>query len=703
MRQYDSKNVFQIPIPISGKNGNTFRGPFISPLLGAEDEIMSNLLINRINLRFNKDIKCHLNISKATNFSLVGNPAIWTKLKIPSDNIPQFEEWLKQENIEEKDFVSFAFSVGQKGDSFSVELNTTTIRPFKRKILLQELGRHFISIGFYVEPSKTVEDFSVYQRVADFNEEWERYRRIDFKWNENREELSYNIGSENTFISRQKRTPEDTKIVDEGSQLIYWCSEETSEQTPRKIFAGNRISTGFPKKFNYSKRYNELKQIAAEYLNTFHSNFFYVDKSGLKSVQPSDEQRIFSRQNLMAFGGGKTAVDAALGMREYGPFKKIDQANKIQILFIYQNRDDANNLYLYLRNGLKHFPGLLSYVGIPVALPDQDKRLGYDDAATLPEKLEVFLRQEYPGERYPTTLAIVIGPYKKYESGEEESETYYKVKKLLLDKEISSQFVSNSSIRDSNFHYFLPNIAVAILAKLGGIPWKLDNKRYNELVVGFNIRKHSESAFLGSAVFFDNEGTLGRVQGFPQGSDREIIKYLRGAIIQYTKEFGEPDRLVIHYYKPPRRDEVKHIEFLLKDLNLAVPFAMVEINDSKSKMDVCFDAGYQMGMPESGVYVKIGRDEYLLFNNNRYQQEPARKIEEELPIKVKIYFADTGGFHHKELITQVYEFSRLNWRGLKQKSQPVTTTYSKMIAEFSAKFGGAIPANIVAQTTPWFI
>ena len=57
---------------------------------------------------------------------------------------------------------------------------------------------------------------------------------------------------------------------------------------------------------------------------------------------------------------------------------------------------------------------------------------------------------------------------------------------MLLDKGISSQFVSNSSIKEPNFHYALPNIAIAILAKLGGIPWKLYNKRYNELVIGFN-------------------------------------------------------------------------------------------------------------------------------------------------------------------------------------------------------------------------
>ena len=275
---------------------------------------------------------------------------------------------------------------------------------------------------------------------------------------------------------------------------------------------------------------------------------------------------------------------------------------------------------------------------------------------------------------------------------------------MLLEKGISSQFVSSQSIKEPNFHYAIPNIAIAILAKLGGIPWKLDTKRYNELIIGFNTRKYSDNTFLGSAVFFDNEGKLGRVQGFPQAGSREIIQHLRNAIVQYNNEFGEPDRLVIHYYKPPQAKELKRIEFLLKEeLNLPIPFAVVEVNDSKTKMEICFDSEYKMGMPESGTYVKVGWDEYLLFNNNRYQKQPVRRIEEVLPIKVKISFADTGGFHHKELITQVYEFSRIYWKGLKQRSQPVTTEYSKLIADFSSKFGGEIPENIVAQTTPWFI
>ena len=667
---------------------------------------MIKLIINRINFRFNNEASCFLNISKSSGFWLVGNRVEWAKKKLPTEDVSRFERWLSEERIDPReDSVQFDFADEGKEGCFVVHLDPTSIQQFKTKIFIQELATLFMEHGFYIEPGRKVVDFSAYQRVGDFDLEYERYRRIDFKWNWKRDELSYNIGSESALITRQIKSPENgAKILNQTTQLIY--KRHDDDTTPRKSFPTTKVNQGTPQKFNYSKRYNDLKAIAAEYLNALHSRFFEIDKSGLKTVDLRDVQTIFSRQNLMAFGGGKTAVNAALGMREYGPYEKIPNANNVKLLFIYDNRDDANNLYLYLRNGIKHFPGLLSYTGIPVSLPDHNdsKGLKYGEATSLPEKLSEFLQAEYPEDVYPDTLAIIIGPFSKNESDDVESDIYYHVKKLLLDKGISSQFVNSSTIKNPNFHYALPNISVAILAKFGGIPWKLATKRYNELVIGFNTSKHHEGSFLGSAVFFDNEGKLGKVHGFPLADSRGIVRHLRSAIQQYARECGQPDRLVIHYYKPPKEKELKNIESILKEeMNLPIPFAVVEVNDSKTKLEICFDTEYRMGMPESGTYVKIGWDEYLLFNNNRYQKSPVRRIEEELPIKVKISFADTGGFHHKELITQVYEFSRIYWKGLKQQSQPVTTKYSKLIASFSSKFQGQIPDNKVARCRPWFI
>ncbi|MBK7667720.1 MAG: hypothetical protein IPJ32_10495 [Sphingobacteriaceae bacterium] len=85
------------------------------------------------------------------------------------------------------------------------------------------------------------------------------------------------------------------------------------------------------------------------------------------------------------------------------------------------------------------------------------------------------------------------------------------------------------------------------------------------------------------------------------------------------------------------------------------------------------------------------------------KKSPLRSVAEELPIKVAIHFADTGGFSHKELISQVYEFSRLYWKGLKQRSQPATTIYAKLIAEFAAHSNGTLPDNETVHNSPWFL
>ena len=120
-----------------------------------------------------------------------------------------------------------------------------------------------------------------------------------------------------------------------------------------------------------------------------------------------------------------------------------------------------------------------------------------------------------------------------------------------MQKGIPSQFVNEAHIRQTtSFNYHLPNIAIGILAKLGGIPWRLKNHLQKELVIGFNQVRLGEEAFIGSSVFFTNEGLLENVHSYPKSSAPEgMIELLRNSILQYMEKNGDIDRLVIHYYK----------------------------------------------------------------------------------------------------------------------------------------------------------
>ena len=237
---------------------------------------MSKLIINRINLRFNKDVSCHLNISKSTGYWLVGSKVEWIKNKLPPEDVSQFETWLNKEEIDpENDSVCFNFSEDEKEGSLTIPLNPVVVQQFKTKIFIQELANFFIDKGFYIEPKRKVVDFSVYHRIGDFDPEYERYRRIDFRWDRKREELSYNIGSESTLITRQKKVLEDgTKTVNEETQLIYRFKYNGDDAISGKSFPIDKINQGTPKRFNYADRYKELKTIAFEYLNDFRSIFF---------------------------------------------------------------------------------------------------------------------------------------------------------------------------------------------------------------------------------------------------------------------------------------------------------------------------------------------------------------------------------------------------------------------------------------------
>jgi hypothetical protein len=99
--------------------------------------------------------------------------------------------------------------------------------------------------------------------------------------------------------------------------------------------------------------------------------------------------------------------------------------------------------------------------------------------------------------------------------------------------------------------YSLPNIAIAILAKLDGIPWQLNTQTKKELIVGIGAFKHQEDGvqYIGSAFSFDNNGKFQSFDYFM----KDEIDILAGKIAHAVRKFAtvnnEPERLIIHFYK----------------------------------------------------------------------------------------------------------------------------------------------------------
>lgn len=134
------------------------------------------------------------------------------------------------------------------------------------------------------------------------------------------------------------------------------------------------------------------------------------------------------------------------------------------------------------------------------------------------------------------------------------------------------------------------------------------------------------------------------------------------------------------------RRELEPIEKQLDELKLNIPIIIVTINKTESKDFVVFDTNSSAIMPISGTYIKTGWNEYLLCNNTRYGNSENEKIEAyPFPIKLKFKATDETILDDikviRALIDQVYQFSRMYWKSVKQQNLPVTILYPEMVAE----------------------
>ena len=685
---------------------------------------MSNLVINRLPLDI-EDTEIEIFFS---------NQELHFRKK-PSWLIKSFgnktncEELLKsivpfqKTNHRDEDWYYFSFDKPSHDiDTYVFHSNYQDLpKSIKKDFICFHLLNFFKKEKFIVEPYTTGNNFQIYESLNNEMDGWKRYREFDISIHVYyhspsdtfRNEIMIAIGSEDTWFGKTSSdaidNQEHLRVFDPQSRFLLSKENITSFKEEHIVKANFEIRKRLdikpkPVKTFYKNHYqklNNLKNLLSKKL----SGPILV-RSEYRTVHPSDIQTVDFENNKMVFESGKEQISPINGMRENGPYFVPDEIQEKKLLFIYPDRNAANTLYKYFRRGLGYFPGLTSYTGIPTE-PAQE-RLEYKD--DLKGNFDRFLQNDLKNESYENYIAVIITPFAKDSATEEQSDNYFYIKQKLLEKNIASQFIGRHRIFSSSFKYHLPNIAIAMLAKCGGVPWKLRQKSYKQLTVGFNIERDRETgeSYLGSAIYYDNEGLIKRVVGFePSNHPESFTQNLKKSIEQYLEETDEKHkRLVIHYYKPVSARELKRISNLIRNqFKLNIPFAIVEINDSKTNSEICFDLDYKMLMPQSGTYVRIKPHEFLLFNNERYWDKPKKPIRnEEYPLKIRLYNYDQGGFTYHELISQVYEFSRLHWKGLKQKSNPVTTDYAKEIARFIANFDeNKIPKNKISQKTVWFI
>jgi hypothetical protein len=455
------------------------------------------------------------------------------------------------------------------------------------------------------------------------------------------------------------------------------------------------IPHSVPKKGNrYKPYFNYITNFYNNYLNTEEfTNILPLDENGFFTIPEKEIYHTHNNSNNLRFYNN-TGIDPRVGMKNFGPHQASPHPN-VQFFFIYHKpdrKDYVTPLYDYFLNGYKgYFPSLKNHIKQPFFMDDKETSLAFESPDTAIKELKYHLinLEKTPNTRY---VAIYISPIHKED--QDNKHLYYQVKEELLKHEITSQVIYKESIHNDYFGAFLENITPALLAKIDGIPWRLDRELKQELIVGVGAFKSVETntRFVGSAFCFNNKGEF---KGFDCFRDNEY-ELIAGAIGKQILKFvidngNDVERLIIHYYKPMGKEEIDPIQRVLKTLKLNIPVIIITINKTEANDYVAFDTNSQELMPLSGTIIEIAKLKYLLFNNAKYSESGTVK---DYPFPVKLTLSCTDEEYLKdiptvkELIDQVYQFSRMYWKSIKQQNLPVTIKYPEMVAQIFPHFEG---------------
>jgi hypothetical protein len=426
--------------------------------------------------------------------------------------------------------------------------------------------------------------------------------------------------------------------------------------------------------------------------------------------------RIQPEAQYLRFGDGQTHVNGKAGLQQFSPYRSPTQQHFEVFFIVHSNhtKSKANPLTNYLKNGYKEeryreplFPGINDYIDTPLQLSDdhivfQSKENPYPEIAS-----QLHRKRLDPNKTY---LAIYISPIPSYTKDWRKRQVYYRVKEALLNKGITSQVVDATKIGNKNFPYFLSNISLAILAKLGGIPWTLDKPGKPELIVGIGAKRNTrlDEQFLGSAFCYDHTGHLHEFDCFAKKDAHLLAGAIRDAVNRYVSQHRQVERLVIHFYKRMGKKDWIPIHRSLRELNLKIPVIILSINKTLASDNLAFDTNAAHHLPLNGTYLRLNDHQILLYNNERFFESTTTYELRSYPNPLKIYLDANDDSLLKDeetirtLMTQVNQFSRLYWRSDRQQSLPITISYPAMVAEVYPYFNSqSLPEY--ARNNLWFL
>jgi len=395
------------------------------------------------------------------------------------------------------------------------------------------------------------------------------------------------------------------------------------------------------------------------------------------------------------------------GLKKYGPYDvRILGKDSIVCGLIYCNKiSKIKEIFCDgLINGIGPFNGFQSLFKIPLEI-HSEQRIDNENVNEIQRAI-----QALPINQLDLVLLLM---------SERNESVYSKAKEVLLGCGIPSQVVLAQKISSpKSIPWTLENIALQCYAKIGGTPWTVaSSDTQKELVMGVSRAQDFQKNFVvGFITLFTNDGDYQLMYSMaPRPINWENVNEYKSALAtlivdafnEYSREHDVPDSIVIHFCKKPGFfREVEAVEQAIQKIGSQIPYALLHINDFSNYR--LFDASHPTYIPETGIKVELYDNTALLLLDGRTREKGRQKrgIPKLLEVNMD-HHSTMSGDEFPRLIEQVYNFARVNWRGMNAQAIPATLNYSYLVARLVAEIGAAnwnpIATQVRLRDKAWFL
>lgn len=461
----------------------------------------------------------------------------------------------------------------------------------------------------------------------------------------------------------------------------------------------------------YLKYKNKIDQFYKDAINQEEFiEFFNLSKKGFIQVPQNKIGLLDTEISRLYYEDDASSTD--MPKRQFKRLKPAVRVKGRVIAFFVYHTEDKESMELwksYIKNGYtNYYPGLNGYASMNAEVIDAFDMPFENKENPLPELQSHYDRLIWAesGVKY---LPLYVTPFSREETYRQQVRVMPLVKEFFAERGMAIQSAEPSNIHKSDFQWSLTTMSATIVAKLGGIPWCLNKAVKTQLVIGVGAFMSDDGAtYLGASVCFDNSGFFKTHDWFQKTAIKEMAGYISDMVKKYTVDYTIPERLVIHFYKKLKKDDILIIEKELQTLELSkpIPVYIVSINKTEETDFVAFDMGKpNLLMPQTGTYVELFNNQYLLYNNARVGDVHTASDHYHFPIKLHIQGnkqAKLDSDTIKELIEQVFQYSKLNYRTLAQQNLPITLLAVELLADYVPYFNQKrIPEPV--KHLPWFL